>query len=64
MGRGVSSRTPNPATVDAGDLQEEGLNSRPLPTQHLPSAASETQAGVRQATGPTQQSPYGAAGKV
>lgn len=26
MGRGVSSSTPNPAVVDAGELQGEGLN--------------------------------------
>ena len=68
MGRGVSSSTPNPAIVDAGELQEEGLNSHPVPTQHLPSAVSETQAGVRRTTGLTQQStvyaPNGAAGKV
>lgn len=56
MGRGVSSSTPNPPIVDAGELQREGPRMHPLPTQHLPSAASKTKAGVRWTTGLTQQS--------
>lgn len=51
-GQGVPSSTPNPAIVDAGELQEEGLNSQPLPAL----AVSETQAGVRWATVVPQQS--------
>lgn len=51
-GQGVPSSTPNPAIVDAGELQEEGLNSHPLPAL----AVSETQAGVIWATVVPQQS--------
>lgn len=50
-GQGAFSSTPIPAVVGAGELEKEGPNSCPLPSQHLPLALSGPQAGVRCAAG-------------